>query len=134
MFRTAEAASIDELILTGITPYPPHKRIPKTALGAVEMVNWKHIQNKREAVDYVAMKMPLLAVELTDSAVIYSDQTYHQPTGLIFGNEISGVSLYALKKSTGHIRIPMFGQKESLNVATAFGIVIYEIIRQIQST
>jgi tRNA G18 (ribose-2'-O)-methylase SpoU len=46
------------------------------------------------------------------------------------GNEISGLSAAAQKSCCALVKIPMYGQKESLNVATSCGIISYEIIRQ----
>lgn len=130
IFRTSDGAGIEELVLAGITPYPPHNRIPKTALGAVENVKWSHYRDQKEAIDIVSKNQPLVAVELTEDAVEYTDFNFPEPVAIIFGNEISGVSKYALSKSIAKVKIPMHGIKESLNIATSYGIVVYEIIRQ----
>ena len=50
IFRTCDAANIKKLFLCGITAYPPHKKIPKTALGAVEFVNWEYFKTTIEAI------------------------------------------------------------------------------------
>lgn len=130
VFRTSDAAGIEELILTGITPYPPHNRIPKTALGAIETVNWKYIPEKTKALDYCEQDSTLIAVELTDDAVSYLDYDFTKPVTIVFGNEISGVSTDTLKRCETVVKIPMFGSKESLNIANSYGIVVYEIVRQ----
>jgi tRNA G18 (ribose-2'-O)-methylase SpoU len=44
---------------------------------------------------------------------------------LVVGNEVAGVSAAALELCTHHVRIPMFGVKNSLNVAVAFGVAAY---------
>ena len=49
------------------------------------------------------------------------------PLALVVGNEIKGVSLSVLKRADKIVSLPMFGKKESLNVAVAFGIAAYEI-------
>jgi len=49
------------------------------------------------------------------------------PLALIAGNEVEGINAQILEKSDAIIQIPMFGQKESLNVATAAGIAGFEI-------
>jgi len=130
IFRTCEAVGADKLELCGITPYPPHNKIPKTALGAVEQVNWTYTKNTHEVVDNYAARGELIAVEITDTAVDIYNYEFNQPCALIFGNEISGVSDYALKKAVKVVKIPMFGLKESLNIATSVGITSYEVIRQ----
>lgn len=130
IFRTADAASVDELILSGITPYPPHNRIPKTALGAIEMVDWKHFDNHDESIEYVKDFGPILAIELTDQAVSLYEYEFPEQVTIVLGNEITGVSEEMLDTADKHIQIPMFGEKESLNVANTFSIVVYEIVRQ----
>lgn len=130
MFRTSDAAGISKLILAGITPYPPHNRIPKTALGAIDYVEWEHDKDSQKLIDKYAKESELVAIELTEKAVNYTDYNYSKPTTIILGNEITGVSNYALSQAKQVVKVPMFGQKESLNVATTYGIVIYEIIRQ----
>ncbi len=130
VFRTCDAAGIEELILTGITPYPPHNRIPKTALGAIETVKWQHIPDKDDALRYCKQNSTLIAVELVDNAVSYLDYDFTKPVTIIFGNEISGISGNTLKQCETIVKIPMFGSKESLNVANSHSIICYEIVRQ----
>lgn len=130
IFRTSDGALIEKLCLTGITPYPPHNRIPKTALGSIDTVPWEQNRNSQQVVEQIAKQMPIIAIELTDDAEIYTDFDFPAPTAIILGNEITGVSKANLKQCVRIVKIPMYGLKESLNVATAYGIVVYEIIRQ----
>lgn len=130
IFRTSDAAGIEELILTGITPYPPHNRIPKTALGATESVRWQYIPDKIKAIEYCQETTEIIGVEITDDAVSYFETDFRKPITLVFGNEISGVSQDLLSKCKKVVKIPMHGTKHSLNIATSYGIVVYEIVRQ----
>ena len=132
MLRTADGANIQEMYLLGITPYPPHDRVLKTALGAQNSVVWHHENNSARVLEELAKKMTLVSVEITENAKIYFNYTFPKPVGVIFGNEITGVSDFALNKSLEVVKIRMFGKKSSLNVATSFGIIIFEIIRQWQ--
>jgi tRNA G18 (ribose-2'-O)-methylase SpoU len=131
IFRSSDAAGITELVLAGITPYPPHNRIPKTALGAIDSINWKHTRDKQQVITELQEKqIKIVSVELTENSETMWDFSFPEPVAVIFGNEVSGVSPEFLAASSAVVKIPMFGQKESLNVATCFGIIIYEIIRQ----
>jgi len=47
-----------------------------------------------------------------------------------FGHEVDGLRPELLEMADAHVRIPMLGQKKSLNVATAGGIVLYELLRK----
>lgn len=130
IFRTCDAVNNEKLVLTGITPYPPHNKIPKTALGAIETVPWSFNKDKQSVIDQYAQKTTLIAIEITPKAKDLYDYNFPKNCALIFGNEITGVSEYALQKAAMTIKIPMYGSKESLNIATSVGIVCYEIIRQ----
>ena len=130
-FRTADAAGLRRLYLAGITGRPPHPGIRKTALGAEESVAWEAgtsaelvIENLRGAGYEIA------AIETSVQSVDLFDWRPAFPVCVIFGNEVEGIppSLSALADT--HIRIPMLGVKHSLNVATAGGVVIYELLRK----
>ena len=60
IFRTCDATAIDTLYLTGITPYPPHNKIPKTALGAIETVNWIHEKDKMSVIKKLREKTKIV--------------------------------------------------------------------------
>ncbi len=131
IFRTCDAAGITQLVLSGITPYPPHNRIPKTALGAIDSVNWKHERDKQQVIAQLQKEqIKIVSVELTPAAEPMWNFSFPEPVAVVFGNEVSGVAPEFLEVSAGVVKVPMFGQKESLNVATCFGIIMYEIIRQ----
>ena len=53
-----------------------------------------------------------------------------QPVAVVLGHEVVGVSDEVLELADLHLRIPMFGIKNSLNVASAFGIVAYDLVAQ----
>ncbi|MBN2015766.1 RNA methyltransferase [Candidatus Dojkabacteria bacterium] len=136
IFRTCDAANIQKLYLCGITAYPPHNKIPKTALGAVETVPWKYFKNTSDAVKAIKLSdhTAIVSVELTKSAKNFWDFKFKTPLALVLGNEITGVSKEVLEASDAVVKIPMYGQKESLNVATSCGVVVYEVLRQIRTT
>jgi len=130
-FRTADAAGVEKLHLTGITPYPPHNRIPKTALGATNTVDWQYEKEPIQAVQTLKRQgIEIIAVELTEDAKTYTEVDYEKPCALIFGNEVNGVSEELLALADKQVKIPMNGQKKSLNVEVSFAVVVYEIIRK----
>lgn len=132
IFRTCDCTAVDTLYLTGITPYPPHNRIPKTALGATDTVNWEHNKNKLEVIKNIKdTGSKIISVEITEDAKNIYEYNFDFPTTIVLGNEITGVDKEIQKESDGTIYIPMYGKKESLNVATTCGIVLYEMVRQL---
>lgn len=131
IFRTCDAANINELILTGYTPYPPRSEIEKTALGASESVNWKYEHNIFDAIQVQKDKgEKIIAVELTNESIGYDTFTLSDfPCCLVFGNELTGINDYVLELCNSAIEIPMYGIKHSLNVGVCAGITIFEAIK-----
>ena len=72
----------------------------------------------------------LVAVETVRGAARYHRFDYRFPIALVLGNEALGVSEPALKLCDAVVEIPVFGYKNSINVATAAGIVLYDVLRQ----
>ncbi len=131
-FRTCDAAGIDRwLYLCGISGAPPHKEIHKTALGAEETVPWKQYPNAVVATQELrAAGYEIAAVETTLRAVDLFDWRPRFPVVIAFGSEVDGLSPALSELCDTHVRIPMLGRKHSLNVATAGGVVIYELLRK----
>ncbi|KXK51968.1 MAG: rRNA methylase [Chlorobi bacterium OLB7] len=131
-FRTADAMLLQRLILTGYTPTPPRKEISKTALGATETVPWEFVANGAEAVAMLRLQgYRTYALELTDSSLqLGTAQLPPGPIAFVAGNEITGVSAATLAACDGAIEIPMHGVKHSLNVAVAFGIAAWELVKK----
>lgn len=130
-FRTADAAGCEKLHLCGITGRPPERAIAKTALGAEETVMWEHHTDAGDAVRHLrAGNYEIAAVETSVHAVDLFDWQPVFPVCILFGHEVEGVSPELLELCDTHVRIPMLGRKHSLNVATAGGVVIYELLRK----
>ena len=130
-FRTADAAGVARLHLCGITGQPPQRAISKTALGAEESVPWEHAWEPVPLIHAVRERgYEIAAVETTIHAVDLFDWTPRFPVCVIFGHEVDGIRPEVSALCDTHVRIPMLGAKHSLNVATAGGVVIYELLRK----
>jgi 23S rRNA (guanosine2251-2'-O)-methyltransferase len=135
-FRTADACAIERLVLCGITPRPDQgvkqrNAISKTALGADESVAWDYVADAGTALDdAVATGRHLAVVETSPQAVDLFDWTPSWPLCLVFGHETDGVSPDIVRRCETHVCVPMLGAKYSLNVATAAGVVLYELLRK----
>lgn len=131
MFRTGDGAGLAELLLCGYTPCPPHRHLSKTALGAVEIVPWRHFETAQEAiVDLRARDVRVLAVEKSPDSVPLYDFPLSFPLALVMGNEVDGLSEETRALCDATVHLPMRGLKGSLNVSVAFGIALYEILRR----
>lgn len=137
IFRTADAFRIQEIILCGITPTPPHKDIYKTALGATESVAWRYVKS---AVDAVKEQRQLgahcYAVEQIKGAEMLNTLSpkTHQTAVLVLGNEVHGVSQEVIEACNSAVEIPQLGTKHSLNVATSAGIALWHFFTYLRPT
>ncbi len=132
VFRTADAFLLEAIYLTGYTAFPPHKEIKKTALGAEDTVIWRKFDNAKEAIESLrAMSYKVYAVEQATNSFSLEKTTFapNDKVALIFGNEVSGVDQETIHLCDGCIEIPQLGMKHSLNIATAAGVVIWELVR-----
>ena len=132
VFRTADAFLLEAIYITGYTCVPPHKEIKKTALGAEETVDWKHFTNAGEAIKTLkASGYIIYAVEqaLNSHPLQLMDFKAGEKIAVIFGNEVTGVEQETIGQCNGCIEIPQLGMKHSLNIATAAGVVLWEIVR-----
>lgn len=139
IFRTADAAGIESIFLTGITPAPfdsfgnPQTKLLKVSLGAEHFVPWTKVyplailikKLKQQGYKIYALEqhkcsIPYFQLKLTKKS--------KKKSVLIVGNEITGLPPKTLKQCEKILEIPMSGQKESLNVAVAFGIVVYHLL------
>ena len=143
LFRTCDCMGVTELLLCGITPHAgigaqehrlPHqiqkiqKELHKTALGAEHTVPWQYYLNTIDAVNYLKNAgFNVIALEQDAASVPLQSYKCGPKTALIVGPEVTGVSKDILNMCHTIVEIPMKGTKESLNVAVAAGIALYEL-------
>ncbi len=131
VFRTADAFLIEAIYVTGYTARPPHKEIKKTALGAEETVDWKHFANAKEAIAELKQNgYTVFAVEQVENSISLEKFDSQGKIAVVFGNEVTGVEQSTIALCDGCIEIPQLGMKHSLNIATAAGVVLWELVRK----
>ena len=136
ILRTADASGVERVVLCGITPRPDQgsrqrRAIAKTALGAEESVAWEYEPTTRAALQrFKAAGYEIAVVETAADATDLFAWTPRWPVCLVFGHERTGVADDLAAEFDTIVRIPMLGQKRSLNVATAAGVVLYELVRR----
>jgi 23S rRNA (guanosine2251-2'-O)-methyltransferase len=132
VFRTADAFLAEAIYLCGYSARPPHKEIRKTALGAEETVAWKHFKTAAEAIEELKNKnYNIFAVEQAENSLKLHEAAFRHKDNIavVFGNEVSGVEQNTIDLCDGCIEIPQLGMKHSLNIATAAGVVLWELVR-----
>lgn len=125
IMRTTEALRLGNLIFSKEMASPNHKKVLDTSMGADKFLTPRVVQN------FIPEKRPIIVLETTENAASLYDFSFPESFTLIFGNEEYGVSSKYLQTADHVVQIPLYGIKNSLNVATAFSIVAYEIRRQL---
>ncbi len=131
IFRTSDAARIEHLVLAGITGTPNNRGLHKTALGAQDMVAWSYAKDGAVCAKGLKNKgYTIAALEITTSPMLTTDVTRSMfPLCLVVGNELVGVHDDLIALADVALEIPLYGAKQSLNVAVAYGIAIFDIVR-----
>ena len=142
LLRTAEGLGVQEVILSGYTPYPlqrndsrlPHiaqkldKQIAKTALGAEKQISWRQATDLGVVIYRLKSKgYQVVAIEQSDDSVPLPDYTAAPKVAVIVGREVEGIESEVLGQCDLCLEIPMFGQKESFNVVQAAAMSLYQI-------
>ena len=132
VFRTADAFLIQAIYIIGYSAKPPHKEIRKTALGAEETVEWKYFKTTTEAIAELRKnEYAVYSVEQAENSLPLNliNEAHRDKIALVFGNEVTGVEQSTILLCDDCLEIPQFGMKHSLNIATAAGVVLWEIVR-----
>jgi len=151
IFRTADAAGIEKLYLCGITPAPLDEfdrwrnDIAKTSLGAEKSVAWEKVSSTINARPTLRLMEKLqkhgykiLVIEQNKNSIPYYQMKVPKSelphVAVMVGNEVKGLAKTILTHADKILAIPMYGQKESLNVAVAFGIVVFSLVHSKESS
>ncbi len=132
VFRTSDAFLVQAIYIIGYSAKPPHKEIKKTALGAEETVNWKYFKTSEEAIADARLEgFNVYAAEQAEGSFKLNAIGFEpdEKIAVVFGNEVTGVEQSTITLCDGCLEIPQLGMKHSLNIATAAGVVLWELVR-----
>jgi len=94
-------------------------------------VEWKHFPSAKEAVETLKQDgYKVFAIEQVENSISLEKFDAVGKIAVIFGNEVSGVEQSTIALCDGTIEIPQLGMKHSLNIATAAGVVLWELVRK----
>jgi len=136
IFRTSDAIGIDKVYLSGYTPAPIDRfgrergDLAKSALGAEKSVSWESHSDIFELINLLKKDgFEILSLEQSENSIDYKTvaNKISEKIAVILGNETDGVDNKILELSDKIIEIPMRGEKESLNVSVATGILLYRL-------
>lgn len=132
VFRTSDAFLVEAIYIIGYSAKPPHKEIKKTALGAEETVDWKYFKTTAEAIDELrARGFNVYAAEQAEGSYKLNAIGFepNEKIAVVLGNEVTGVEQSTIALCDGCLEIPQLGMKHSLNIATAAGVILWELVR-----
>jgi tRNA G18 (ribose-2'-O)-methylase SpoU len=134
LFRIADALGVEKIYLTGESITPPNDKIRKNSRATDKYVTYEY---RPDAVPLVAeLKMSgyrIISLELTNQSIpLHQLQLDQRNICLILGSENGGIKADLLDASDSIVVIPMQGQNESMNVATAAAIAVYNMKQQLQ--
>lgn len=130
IFRTAEAAGADGVIMTGRTADLYNPKTIRSTMGSVYRMPFLYV----ESLSTIIMKLreegvSVYAAHLGGTSA-YDDCNYREGTAFLIGNEANGLREETAACADALIHIPMKGKVESLNAAVASSILLYEASRQ----
>jgi tRNA G18 (ribose-2'-O)-methylase SpoU len=124
ILRTTEAFALGEIYCSDQTPTAEHEQVQRTAMGTASWVKC------HKGVEIDSLPQPLIVLETSPQAINLYQFLFPLSFTLVVGNEEYGCSQAIIQKADYLIEIPLYGRKNSLNVANAFAIVASEIVRQ----
>lgn len=131
IIRLADALLLEEVYLCGTTISPPNAKVKMGSRGSERWVPWHHVDDTLSTVkSFKDRGYSIVSCEVTSTSIPYSDAEYSFPTCLVVGREYDGVSQSILSISDFTVSLPIHGMANSINVATATSVVLYEIDRQ----
>ena len=129
ILRTAEAANVDAVIVCDPLTDLYNPNLIRASIGGVFSVPVA-VCTSKECISFLKEhKVRILTAQLQD-AYDYYDYDMRQATAIVMGTESTGLSQQWRDAADVHIRIPMLGRLDSLNVSVSAAILMYEAVRQ----
>ncbi len=131
VLRSADAAGADAVIICDPLTDLYNPNLVRASIGAVFTLQVAAASSE-ETIEWLkARNIQILTAQLQDSSLYY-DTDMTVPTAIVMGTESTGLTDIWRKAADAHIRIPMLGRLDSLNVSVSAAILLYEALRQRQ--
>ncbi|MDD9302102.1 MAG: hypothetical protein HUK40_07055 [Desulfobacter sp.] len=128
IFRTCEAAGVSGLIL-GNCPGKESRQVQKTAMGAHQSVDEEKTQDLAGLLLEKKKKgFQIIGAETVQGSVPCHEYDWPAKAVIVMGNEEYGISPHVLSVIDDPVHIPMFGKKNSLNVANALSAILFQAV------
>lgn len=128
--RSAECAGVDAIII----PEKGMARIGadaiKTSAGAIHHIPICKVNNLYRTIQYLQNSGIQIIAATEKADKIYTQGNFKSPVAIVMGSEESGISQSILNIADQKLKIPLYGNIESLNVSVSAALMIYEAVRQ----
>lgn len=132
VIRTAECAGVDAVLVPKRRSAPVNETVGKTSAGAVEYMPIVQIGNISQTLRQLKKRGFWVIGADMDGEADYFHSSFTEPVVLVIGSEGKGISHLVKETCDVLVRIPMFGQVNSLNASVAAALLMYEVVRQRQ--
>lgn len=131
VLRSADAAQADAVIVCDPLTDLHNPNLIRSSIGAIFTVPTVACSSE-ECIQFLKDRnIQILTAQLQDSHLYY-DVDMQQPTAIVMGTEATGLTQQWREAASAHIRIPMLGRLDSLNVSVSAAILLFEAVRQRQ--
>ncbi len=132
ILRSADAARVDAVIVCDPLTDLYNPNLIRSSVGGFFSVPCVACTSE-ECIRFLkASGIQILTAQLQDSSLYY-DTDMRRPTAIVMGTEATGLTDQWRQAADAHIRIPMLGRIDSLNVSVSAAVLMYEAVRQRQS-
>ena len=131
VLRSADAAGVDAVIFCDPLTDLYNPNLIRASIGAVFTVPTVAVSSEEAIAFLKARDIQILTAQLQDSSLYY-DIDMRRGTALVMGTEATGLTDAWRQAASAHIRIPMLGRLDSLNVSVSAAILLFEAVRQRQ--
>lgn len=129
ILRSADASGVDAVIVCDPLTDIYNPNVIRGSIGAVFTVPTVACTSE-ECIEFLKSNgVQILTAQLQDSQLYYA-QDMTKSTAIVMGTEATGLTEQWRKAADAHIRIPMLGKLDSLNVSVSAAILMYEAVRQ----
>ena len=129
ILRSCDAANVDCVIVCDRCTDIYNPNVVRSSVGTLFTVPIFELSSS-QAIDYLKSLDISIAAGTPHTEVIYTDQDFTKPVAIAVGTEQLGLSKLWMDQSNIKVKIPMLGKADSLNVANATTLLLYEVVRQ----
>jgi 23S rRNA (guanosine2251-2'-O)-methyltransferase len=135
LLRSADGAGFDGVVIPAQRSAPVTSAVRRVAAGAAEVVGVARVNNLGRALDQARRAgLWVLGLDASAEETIWTSPLAEPPVAMVLGSEDRGISRGVLKRCDGLVRIPCGGKLDSLNVAVAGAVAMFEIARRRSSS